>query len=188
MRQRTGLLGLIWVMCLLLAVLQAAFFVPLVAEGRSLDFGPYRVDGLGLIFALGWTLAVALSAPALAARLSAARTGYLLLLWLALLNMAYAREPWLFYLAWEVAALSLWPALRANGTGSLRWAAAAVHLAGVPFAAALLLGLIQPFAPPAGGEATAWPLPVMLVLGAAAYIRSGAWPFDGWVRAALPRA
>ena len=44
MRQPTGLLGLTWGLCLLLAVLQAAFFAPLVAEGRSLDFGLDRAE------------------------------------------------------------------------------------------------------------------------------------------------
>jgi len=47
---------------------------------------------------------------------------------------------------------------------------------------AILLGLVPPFTPPAGGIAQPWSLPVTLAMSAVVLIRAGCFPFDGWVR------
>src|SRR5438270_6842767 len=97
-----------------LALLQLLFFAPTVWGGRALDLASvtggralFRVDGLGLAFGVAWTLGMALllagSAPE-----ERVPGGLAALMTVGLLSVAYAREPLVFYLGWEVAGLTLW--------------------------------------------------------------------------------
>ncbi|HEX9988403.1 MAG TPA: hypothetical protein VGE45_07995 [Chloroflexia bacterium] len=178
------------------ALLQLLFFFPIVSEGRSLDlplwpgagFGPlFRVDGLSLIFGVAWTLSAALAATSLR---YTARNRLLLnvlacLISAGLLLVAYARHPLVLYLGWEVAGLGLWLSLRSIGQGRApRWLPVMLHLPGVPLLLLILIGVIYPFAPPFGGIAQQWALPVAIALAVVVMQRSGCWPFGGWLREA----
>jgi hypothetical protein len=182
---------------LALALLQLLLFFPTVSEGRSLDlplwpgadFEPlFRVDGLTLIFGVAWALAAALASTSL--RHVADRTWPLLnvlvcLISAGLLLIAYARHPLVLYLGWEVAGLGLWLSLRSIGQGRApRWLPLVLHLPGVPLLLLILIGVVYPFAPPFGGAGQQWALPVVMALTLVVLLRSGCWPFGGWLREA----
>jgi hypothetical protein len=165
-----------------LALLQLLFFLPTVAGGRALDLvswpgargSLFRVDSLSLLFGVTWTLALALVVAATSDRL---RIGFTFLMTAGLLIVACAREPLVFYVGWEVAGLGLWLGIRTD-----RQLPIVVHASGLPLLFAVILSSFPPFAPPVGGVAQPWSLPVMLAMVGTVYIRSGCWPFDGWVR------
>jgi hypothetical protein len=168
-----------------LALLQLLFFLPTVAGGRALDLiswpgargALFRVDGLSLVFGVVWTVAVALGVASVAPTKRV--HGGLALMTAGLLLVAYARELLVLYMGWEVAGLGLWLALR-----SYRQLSIIAHVSGLPLLFAIIVGSFPPFAPPAGGVTEPWSLPVMLAMAGTVYIRSGCWPFDGWVRRA----
>jgi hypothetical protein len=175
---------LVWLLAvfnLLLAALQLLFFVPMVVGGRSLDLVFFRVDALNFAFGVVWALALGLGLPALMARtgLSSIRlTALLSLFSVGLLGLAYAREPLVFLVGWEIAGLALWLSLREmRWPGSLRRAALSVHLPGLLLLAAVLLGPVGPFVPPPGGGATPWPLFVAILFGLVVLFRAGCWLF-----------
>ena len=169
---------------LALVVGQLGLFLPDVAAGRAVDSGAYRVDGLGLVFGVAWCVAAALVAWAMRGWGIRAWVvfGAVCLVSVAGLNMAYAREPLLLYVAWEVAGLGLWLMARYLSGMSLRAPAWALHIAGWPLLVVIVLGLVPAFAPPFGGEAQAWPAWVCVILGVTALMRGGVWPFGGWTR------
>ena len=146
--------------------LQLILFLPAVSSGRAIDFGPYRSDGVALVFGTAWAVALAIASS----RISSTRQIASMLLILAgLLSVAYAREPLVLYVGWEVATAGLWLAIASKpGLGSLP---AAIHLAGVPLLAATLLGLIKPFAPPVGGAAQPWHSAIALMFAAVVLLR-----------------
>lgn len=171
-----------------LATIQLVWFAPLVAEGRSVDWPGdaavplYRVDGLGLVFGVAWCVALGLIwAVGMRPERGALWAAYLTTP--ALLQMAYAREPWMFYIGWEVFGASLWLALRAvsREQASGRFALL-LNASGWPLLVMILLGLTPAFAPPVGGVASEWPLPLAGALGLSAFIRGGCRPFDGWIK------
>ncbi|HET6262883.1 MAG TPA: hypothetical protein VFG99_11695, partial [Chloroflexia bacterium] len=182
---------------LALALLQLLFFFPVVSEGRSLDLltwpgasiaSLFRVDGLSLIFGVAWTLAAALAATSLrhAGRTWAFLNVLVCLFSVGLLLVAYARHPLVLYLGWEVAGLGLWLSLRSlREGGAPRWLPLVLHLPGVPLLLLVLIGAVYPFAPPFGGAAQQWTLPVVLAFALVVLLRSGCWPFDGWLREAV---
>jgi hypothetical protein len=179
---------------LVLAFLQLLLFVPVVNGGRSVDVPlwpgspldlAFRVDALSLVFGVAWALSAALAS----ARLwgitpnSLRVVGPLCVMILALGAAAYARHPLLLYAAWEAAGISLWLALSSMRPGGLSvWSALTLHASGWPLLLMLILGVVYPFAPPFGGDVQPWPAVVALSLVVVALIRSGSWPFGGWVR------
>jgi hypothetical protein len=166
---------------LALAAAQLALFLPDVIAGRAADTAVYRVDGLGLVFGVAWCIAAALTAVGLPGREFRGWPALTIcLMTVAALNMAYAREPLRLLVAWELMGLSVWLLARLLSGRGLRWLAAALHLPGWAILAAILLGLVPPFAPPFGGEGEAWPAWVAVILGVTALIRSGSWPFNAW--------
>jgi hypothetical protein len=188
-----------------LTLAQVVFFGQVVAEGRALDVTPlpepvYRVDGLGLVLGVGWCVAVALSALSMrdAPRESKWAGVFACLVTVGMLNAFYARLPLLLYLGWELAGLGLWLTLRrdrpankfagygykARLRGLLGQTDWVLHISGWPLLVAILVGSIVPFAPPVGGVASAWAMPVTVALGVVALIRGGCAPFDGWMRTA----
>jgi hypothetical protein len=169
-----------------LALLQLLLFLPIVAGGRSLDLvswpgalGPlFRVDSLSLLFGVGWAAGIALTVATTSDRL---QIGFPSLMTASLLIMAYAREPLVLYVGWEVAGLGLWLALQTS-----RQLPIIVHASGLPFLFAMILSSFAPFAPPVGGVTQPWSLPVIVAMAATVYIRSGCWPFEGWTRMVGP--
>ncbi|HYP41369.1 MAG TPA: hypothetical protein VEX13_13500 [Chloroflexia bacterium] len=179
---------------LALALLQLLLFFPIVSEGRSLDlpiwpsayFEPlFRVDGLSLTFGVAWALAAALAATSLR---HAERAWPLLnvlacLISVGLLLVAYARHPLVLYLGWETAGLGLWLSLRSlREGGAPRWLPLVLHLPGVSLLLLILIGAVYPFAPPFGGAGQQWALPVVMAFALVVLLRSGCWPFGGWLR------
>jgi hypothetical protein len=195
-----------------LGFLQLVLFAQVVAEGRALDLLSlpeplYRVDGLGLALGVGWCLAVTLAAWTLDGVLKRNEWSgiHLCLMTIGMLNAFYARQPLALYLGWELAGWALWCTLRSEVprtvasspadkpasygykarlsalAGNTGWV---LHVSGWPLLLVVLLGLVAPFAPPAGGVAQAWPLAVALSMAAVVLIRSGCPPFDGWLRGA----
>ncbi len=190
---------------LALALLQVWLFGVLVGEGRSLDVALlpeslYRVDGLGLVFGVAWCLGMAMVVAG--GRSTSKRKDWIgiCLLTAGMLNAFYARLPFVFYMGWEVAGFGLWSLVRPSTVShpsaddtvykhkvhrrglartNIGWT---LHVAGWPLLLMILLGLVGPFAPPAGGVAQSWPLPVILGLAAVVLIRSGCPPFDEWAR------
>jgi hypothetical protein len=179
---------------LALALLQLLFFFPVVSEGRSLELPLwpgasieplFRVDGLSLTFGVAWALAAALAATSLrhAGRTWAFLNVLACLISIGLLLVAYARHPLVLYLGWEVAGLGLWLSLRSSREGGApRWLPLVLHLPGVPLLLLVLIGAVYPFAPPFGGAAQQWMLPVVLAFALIGLLRSGCWPFGGWLR------
>jgi hypothetical protein len=181
---------------------QVVFFGPVVGAGTALDVAPlpepvYRVDGLGVVLGVGWCVAVALSALLMRDALRESKWAgvFVCLVTVGMLNAFYARLPFLLYLGWELAGLGLWLALRRDRPatevagygykaclrgllGQTRWV---LHILGWPLLVAILISLIVPFAPPVGGIASAWAMPVTVALGVVVLIRSGCASFDGWM-------
>jgi hypothetical protein len=93
-----------------------------------------------------------------------------------LLSMAYSRELVVLAVSWEVAGLGLW-----LGAGERR-RAAAIHAPGLVLLTVALLGLAAPFAPPEGGAAREWAVPVVVAFGLVVLMRAGCRPFDRWAR------
>src|SRR5437868_8844025 len=99
-----------WV-SLAVAALQALFFVPMISGGGGDDVSVgglllFRIDGLSVVFGAVWVVALALTllaerAMAIGVRVHAA------LLTVGLLLVAYAREPWVFAVGLEIAALGV---------------------------------------------------------------------------------
>ncbi len=169
-----------------LAAAQLLLFAPIVAGGRSADlidspFGSLlRADGLSLVFGVAGSLAMAVASANVE---GAPATLSVILMPVGMLSVAYARSPWLLYLGWEVTGLGIWQALRStrpcNASNRVGFA---LHAAGWPLLLLLLIGVIPPFAPPPGGASQVWPVPVAATLGVVSMIRSGCWPFSGWLR------
>ncbi len=169
-----------------LAAAQLLLFAPIVAGVHSADLigAPvgllFRVDGLSLVLGVVWSLAMAVASAKVEGAPAAL---YVALMSVGMLSMAYARDPWLLYLGWEVAGLCIWQALRStrpcNASNRVGFA---LHAAGWPLLLLLLIGVIPPFAPPPGGASQVWPVPVAATLGVVSMIRSGCWPFSGWLR------
>jgi hypothetical protein len=107
--------------------------------------------------------------------------GRVVLMCVGLISMAYARQPMAFFAGWEVAGLALWLAAGRRGLAQ----APVVHAPGALLLVMVVGGLIPPFAPPAGGIAQPWPTAVAVAMGLIVLMRSGIWPFDGWVRAVV---
>jgi hypothetical protein len=164
---------------LLLIAAQLAFFAPEVAAGRSIDAGIYRVDGLGLVFGMAWCLGAALAAWPLGLRLTLGQLA-LGLMTVGALNMAYAREPLVLIVAWELMGICLWLLVRHRSGQRVRWLATAIHLPALPLLVAMLLGLVPPFAPPFAGEGEPWHAAVAAMLAVVVLLRSAIWPFSGW--------
>lgn len=169
---------------IVLALAQAVGPGALVAGGRGADVLPlfgaglYRVDALGVVLGTVWALAVGLGWPR--------RAGWppALLLLVGLLHVAYAREPLLLYLGWELAGLGL--ALAAGV--ATRSVLVPLFASGVPLLIAWLLGLLPAFAPPPGGDAQPWAAALAVTLGLVVLMRSGAPLFGGWLRPFADRA
>jgi hypothetical protein len=102
-----------------------------------------------------------------------------------LLVMAYSRHLLVLFLGWELAGLGLWLALSLTVGGRRRWLGLALHAPGWALLAMALPGLAPVLAPPAGGMAQDWPLPLAVALAAVALARAGCWPFNGWPREAI---
>jgi hypothetical protein len=151
---------------LVFAALQLVLFLPVVSVGRSTDLGPFRADGVALVFGVTWALVIAASSFRLG---GSQHTVALLLLLVGLSGVAYAREPLLLYAGWEVATAGLWLARPRKGTFDRT--AAAMHLAGIPLLAAILLGLVTPFAPPPGGAAEPWHPAILVVFAVVVLLR-----------------
>lgn len=168
----------------MLALVQAVVLGPLVAGGRGMDMLPafagglYRVDALGVVLGVTWVLAVGLGWPRNAGWVPA------LLLVIGLLHVAYAREPLLLYLGWELAGLAL---VLAAGVATWR-TLVPLFASGVPLLVAWLLGLVPLLSPPPGGDPRPWPAAVAVVLGIVVLMRSGVPPFGGWLRPLVTRA
>ncbi|MEO8286725.1 MAG: hypothetical protein ABI670_09850 [Chloroflexota bacterium] len=177
-------------MNLLLAGLQLFVFAPLVGGGRSLDVSLwpgdllFRADALNVAFGVAWTLTLALGLPVFAGPhnpVSMKQAGLFGLTSIGLLVMAYARQPLLFLLGWEVVGLSLWLLLQSVGwPGNLRRAAVAIHLPGLLLLLVIFIDPLGPFAPPQGGAAVAWSLLATLTMGAVVLVRCGYWFVTGW--------
>src|SRR5947208_2054453 len=183
MTPRMAFSPLLWLLAcfnLLLAALQVPLFVA-VAGGHAIDWTFFRADALNVAFAVAWTLALGLALPALAGsgtRLSPRLAAYLCLFSLGLLGMAYAREPLVFLIAWEIAGLALWLSLRKmTWPGSVLRRALCIHLPGLLLLLALLVGPGIAFAPPLGGEPASWPLLVSASFGLVALFRGFCWLF-----------
>jgi hypothetical protein len=167
-----------------LALAQAAGLGLLVAGGRGFDLLPvfggglYRVDALGVSLGTVFALAVGLGWPRSAGPLPA------LLLLAGLLHLAYAREPLLLYLGWEVAGLGL---VLAAGVAARR-APVALLASGVPLLLAWLLGLVPALSPPPGGDPRPWPAAVAVTLGLVVLMRSGVPLLGAWLRPLAVRA
>jgi hypothetical protein len=175
---------------LLIIAAQLLFFAPDVAAGRSIDAGIYRVDGLGLVFGTAWCLGVALTAWSLGSgpTLSQLALG---LMTVGALNMAYAREPFLLVIAWELMGIGLWLLVRLRSGQGVRWLAAALHLPAIPLLVAVLLGLVPHFAPPFAGEGAPWHASVSAMFALVVLLRAAVWPLGAWAdpaREAAPNA
>ena len=166
------------------ALAQAVGLGLLVAGGRGFDLLPvlggglYRVDALGVALGTVWALAVGLGWPRSAGRLPS------LLLLAGLLHIAYAREPLLLYLGWELAGLAL---VLAAGVAA-RSAPAVLLASGVPLLVAWLLSLLPAFSPPPGGDPHPFPAAVAVTLGLVVLIRSGVPVLGWWLRPLSSRA
>jgi hypothetical protein len=156
----------------------------LAAGGRGFDLLPvlggglYRVDALGVTLGVVWALAVGLGWPRQAGRLPA------LLLVVGLLHVAYAREPLLLYLGWELAGLGL---VLAAGIAP-RSVTVPLFASGVPLLLASLLGLLPALAPPPGGDPLPWPAALTVALGLVVLMRSGVPLLGRWVKPLSDRA
>jgi len=178
---------------LLLAALQLVLFLPQVSGGRALDFTLFRVDALGLAFGVAWSLALGMrnvedegrrtkdegaraeTGPNGTFRIQG---GLTLLFTAGLLAMAYAREPLVLLVGWEIAGLALWLSMRELGGDTMR-RALSIHLPGLLLLGAIVLGSVGPFVPPQGGEASPWPLFVAVSFGVVALWRASCWLFWG---------
>lgn len=152
------------------AGLQLLFFLPVVEGGSALDVaawsgGPLllRVDRLSLLFGVVWAVALALAVPAVEG--SDKRWAWLVTL--GLLGAAYAREPILFYLGWEVAGLGVWLSAPI-GEGGRAKVAALVHGPGLALLALVVMGGAGAFVPPEGGAGREWTLAAVLLMAVAA--------------------
>lgn len=184
MTPRMAYSPLLWALAcfnLLLAALQLPLFIA-VAGGHAIDWTFFRADALNVAFGLLWTLALAigLSTPLRERgdRASPRLLALLALFSLALLGLAYAREPFAFLVAWEIAGLTLWLFLREVAwRGDVLRRALCIHLPGLLLLLAFLFGPGQAFAPPPGGEATPWPILVTVSFGLVALFRAFCWLF-----------
>jgi hypothetical protein len=167
-----------------LALAQVVGLGPLVAGGRGFDLLPvyggglYRVDALAVVLGVVWALAVGLGWPRRAGPLPA------LLVVVGLLHVAYAREPMLLYLGWELAGLGL---VVAGGVAA-RSVVVPLLASGVPLLVAWLLGLVPALSPPPGGDPRSWPAAVAVALGLVVLMRSGVPMLGGWLRPLSARA
>jgi hypothetical protein len=162
---------------LLLAALQLILLIPIVSGGRSLDFYLFRADALNLAFGAVLTLSLGIGISMLSS-LSRLHAACLVLFSLSALALAYAREPLVFVVAWELAGLALWlPMLDADRRENVLRAALCTHLPGLLLLLAILLVPTPPFAPPQGGETSPWPLFLSLTFGFVALFRAGCWLF-----------
>ncbi len=169
---------------LLLAGLQVLLLAPVVGGGRSLDFLVFRADALSVAFGVAWMLCLGLSLPNLvdARQLSGRTAGIIFIFSVGLLALAYAREPLVFLVGWEIAGLAVWLWLRELGwAGNIARCAFWVHAPGLLLLATILPGHVGSFVPPQGGEAAAWPVVVTISFGVVVLVRAGCWLF-------LPRA
>ena len=184
--------------------------IPQVLGGRAIDFALFRVDALSLALGVVWTLALGLagmrnrddegrrtkdegSEPSIAKEATTEigpnqtfriQPGFYVLFTLGPLGMAYAREPLVLLVGWEVAGLALWLSLRDVGqSGGVLRCALSIHLPGLLLLAAILFGPVGPFVPPQGGEATPWPLFVAISFGIVALWRACCWL--AWGRGSL---
>jgi hypothetical protein len=186
---KPGTLGLVG--CnLAVAGLQLLFFLPVVDGGRTLDVALwagrpplFRVDRLSLLFGVAWAVALALAT--LAAQANGKRWAWMWLVTLGLLGAAYAREPVLFYVGWEVAGVGVWlsapPSAWATRARSRVKMAALVHGPGLALLAAIALGRVGAFVPPEGGAAQVWTLAATLLMGLAAGGRALAPALYAWM-------
>lgn len=150
--------------------MQLLFFLPVAEGGRALDVGLWsggplllRVDRLSLLFGVVWAVVLALAA--LAAEGNHKRWAGLVTL--GLLGAAYAREPILFYLGWEVAGLGVWLSAPV-GEGGRAKVAALVHGPGLALPALIVMGGAGAFVPPEGGAGREWTLAAVLLMAVAA--------------------
>ena len=169
---------------LAVAGLQLLFFLPVVEGGRALDValwsgGPLllRVDRLSLLFGVVWAVALALAALAIEGN----DKRWAWLVTLGLLGAAYAREPVLFYMGWEVAGLGVWLSAPV-GEGSRAKLAALVHGPGLALLALIVMGGAGAFVPPEGGKGQEWTLAAVLLMAVAAGGRSIAPVLYLWLR------
>ncbi len=150
--------------------MQLLFFLPVVEGGRALDValwsgGPLllRVDRLSLLFGVVWSVALALAVAAVEGN----DKRWTWLVTVGLLGAAYAREPILFYVGWEVAGLGVWLSAPV-GKGGRAKLAALVHGPGLALLALIVMGGAGAFVPPEGGAGREWTLAVVLLMAVAA--------------------
>jgi hypothetical protein len=160
------------------AILQLLFFVPMVAGGSGYSFGEwigggplFRVDALALCFGVAWAVSLGLG-------LLVQQNGDTLfraqaaLLTVGLLTVAYAREPLVLLVGWEIGALGAYLGYYRGRENRARLRMAAfLHVPGVLVLVPAALGWMGAFEPPAGGAAYEWPLAVTLLVGMAVYTR-----------------
>lgn len=142
---------------LLLALLQLAL-VPLLG-GHDVEFAPLlRVDGLGVLFGIAWTLTLAAISVPLARQGKRRRSGLLLgLVGVVFLVCAYAQNMTVLAAGGALAAVGIWAVgseLR-DSPGARRLIEAVVSPAIVLVTLAITTGL-PAFVPPAGGVAPPW--------------------------------
>lgn len=146
----------------------------MVAGGNATDFGQwvgpsaiFRIDSLALLMGVVWPVGLAL------ALFTQHRTNTLLwvqacLLLIGLLLAAYAREPLILSLGWEIAGLGGAAHLYTRQQGKSRAVVAAlVHGPGLLLLVPTLLGRLSALAPPKGGVLQGWHLEIALLMGIA---------------------
>jgi hypothetical protein len=161
------------------AVLQLLFFVPVVGGGGSVSFGGwlgsealFRVDALGLAFGVVWafSLGLGLLVWGRGEGLAGLQVGLLIV---GLLPVAYAREPLVLAIGWEVAALGAYWGFYREAREGERWRLVAfLHGPGLFVFALAAFGLLRVFEPPEGGAGFVWPLAVTLPVGMAVLWRA----------------
>lgn len=151
------------VLLLLSASGQILFFFPLTTGNRSADLGLFRIDGLSVVFGAIWTIA-----PALRLFIRKEWVFSSLLLGIGLPGMAYAREPFVFALGWMLVGVGAFLTAKSTSSRASYMQAAAIFGPAIMVLLAWIVGVVESFAPPAGGVSREWPLAGALMVGVAA--------------------
>jgi hypothetical protein len=166
---------------LLLALLQLAL-APLV-QGGDIEIAPlFRVDSLGILFGIAWTLTLAaLSVPLTGQRVA----GFPVIIGLGFLVSAYAHNAIMLALGGAIAGLGIWVAQnQLHVPAKISRAALIASVLAIALVAVPVFMSFPAFTPPAGGVTGPWHPAVVLAVAAILMLGHGVRTWRGWRRGA----